>query len=247
MRKLLLRMLSLTCGCVAVINSAAMAGLVANPSFETVEGTYIFGYPGLPDNYGDWGGDPSTIVTTEKGISPRTGTQMLRFERTGNLPDPYLTTSQVWQSIDIGPYEDLILAGRAEATVSAWFNRVLGDDQTDTSQGITLYAFSAALWDFSHVIGQGFGVSTDGNATTWEQASGTWLLPTNTKYLAVEVSAYENIFNDGEDPEFDGHYADDVFLEIRDTAIPEPSTIVLALLGAVGLAAYWYRQRKSRV
>lgn len=241
MRRLLRTTLLFTCGCVAAINSAATAGLVTNPSFETPEDTFIFGFPGLPSTYGDWGGDLSAIVTAENSILPRTGSRMLRFDATGNEADGFLTTSQIRQWIDISPYQDLIRAGRAEATVSAWFNRVPGDDETDTSQGISLYAFTGTMWDFNNYVAQGFGVLTDGDVSTWEQASGTWLLPTNTNFLAIEVSAYENVKNDGVSPEFDGHYADDVFLAIRGADIPEPSTIVLLLLGGLGLAFYWIR------
>ena len=247
MRRLLRTTLWFTCGCVAAIGSTAMAGLVSNPtSFETYEETFIFGYPGTPSTYGDWGGDLSAIVTAEKGIAPRTGSRMLRFDATGNSADSYLASSQVWQWIDISPYADLICAGRAEAMVSAWFNRVPGDSETDTSLGISLYAFSESMWDFNHYVGNGFGVAADGDVSTWEQAEGTWLLPTNTKYLAVELSAYENIKNDGVFPEFDGHYADDVLVSIRDTAIPEPASIVLSLLGGMGLAVYTYRTRRPR-
>ncbi len=246
MRRLLRTTLLFTCGCVAAIGSPAMAGLVTNPSFETLEDTFIFGYPGTPSSYGDWGGDLSAIVTAENGISPRTGLRMLRFDATGNEADPYLASSQVWQLIDISTYVDLISMGRAEALVSAWFNRVPGDNETDTSQGISLYAFSEGMWDYDHYVGNGFGISTDSDVSTWEQAEGTWLLPTNTKYLAVELSAYENVKNDGEFPEFDGHYADDVFVAIRDTAIPEPASVVLSLLGGIGLAVYTYRTRRLR-
>lgn len=244
MRRLLRTTLLFTCGCVAAIGSTATAGLVTNPSFETLEETHINGDPGLPSTYGDWGGDLSAIVTAENGITPRTGSRMLRFDATGNTANSDLVSSQVWQWLDITPYQDLISMGRAEAVVSAWFNRVQGDSQTDTSQGISLYAFKGNMWDLKNSIGYGLSVRTDGDVSTWEEAAGTWRLPTDTKYLAVELFAYENVKNDGTFPEFDGHYADDAFVAIRDTAIPEPSTVVLALLGGLGLVVYTYRKRK---
>ena len=69
---------------------------------------------------------------------------------------------------------------------------------------------------------------TDGGLQTWEYGSVSLGLPSATDYLAVWVRAVENICDDGEGVEFDGHYADDITL----TVIPEPATLLLLALGA---------------
>ena len=95
---------------VALAATVAHANLITNPGFETYETIHIFGFPGLPTVYGDWGGDPGTIVGAENGISPAGGAQMLRFDATGNYPDPYLTHCQIYQLIDISSYAAEIAA-----------------------------------------------------------------------------------------------------------------------------------------
>ena len=47
---------------------------ITNPGFES--GTIGVG---KPNGFGVWGGDKSEIVTTEKGITPFEGSQMLHF------------------------------------------------------------------------------------------------------------------------------------------------------------------------
>jgi hypothetical protein len=217
--------------------------LISNLSFETPEPTHIFGFPGLPSAFGDWGGDLSQIVVADRGIVPLEGQRMLRFDATGNSADAALNTSEVWQLVDASAHAGLIASGQARAVSTAWFNRVAGDAQTDTSFGLTLYAFSGSVADFrNNLIGgnfssTAFGVLTDGDPVTWEAAGGQWQLPTNTTYLAVRLSASENVLNDGVSPEFDGHYADLVSLEI----VPEPSRLVT--IACLGVSTGYCRRR----
>jgi len=57
-------------------------------------------------------------------------------------------------------------------------------------------------------------------------------LPSGTTYLALRLTARENILNNSSGTEFHGHYADDVTLDV----VPEASTLALMGLGlAVGL------------
>ncbi len=95
MKKLLIVFCALAFGVISFAQVGQAANLITNPSFETDEETSIFGFPGVPSAFGDWGGDPSDIVGTENGILPYDGNLMLRFYYTGNYPDILLTTSQV--------------------------------------------------------------------------------------------------------------------------------------------------------
>jgi hypothetical protein len=58
-------------------------------------------------------------------------------------------------------------------------------------------------------------VFSDGDAATWESVASHLQLPPTTGFVALRVSASENIFNDSSGTEFDGHYADRVQFEIR--------------------------------
>jgi len=48
----------------------------------------------------------------------------------------------------------------------------------------------------------------------WQQASLQLVLPPLTRVVLVEIYAYEDVLNDAQAPEFDGHYADDVVLTL---------------------------------
>lgn len=56
--------------------------------------------------------------------------------------------------------------------------------------------------------------------------------PTADVYIAPGSAATENIVNDAVEPEFDGHYADNVMLSFR--LIPEPSTVTLLVAVLLG-------------
>ncbi len=228
-------------GLVLSLAAGARANMVTNPSFETPESTFIFGFPGAPSVFGDWGGDLSEIVPAENGISPFDADHMLRFDATGNSADPILSAAQVYQTFDVSTYAADIAQGIAQADVSAFFNRVNGDAQTDTSFAVHVYAFAGApgslqtqLINGSYLDVAGGGLGTDGDPSTWEMASGHLLLPSGTDFLAVRLTASENVFNDGTHPEFDGHYADMVSAEI--VIIPEPATLLLLCAGSVALS-----------
>ena len=192
---------------------------------------------GWPNAFGQWGGDVASIVSAENAISPREGTEMLKFRATGWSGSDGLGC-EVEQIVDLSAFAADIAAGNATATWSAYFNRVPGDAQTDTRMVARIYAYAGppeghrtrrGNMDF---LGRVYGeVFLDGDVNTWEPASVEWLLPPGTDYLSVEVMAVENIHDDTSSPEFDGHYADDVLL----TVTPEPATLSLVALGALGL------------
>ena len=112
------------------------------------------------------------------------------------------------QNIDISGIPDV--AGKT-ATFSAWFNRVAGDSQTDDKFCVRIRAYNDSNAELGLVTGC---INTDSDIHTWEQASTTLSIPHGTTRLKIRLSASENVFNDGSDPEFDGHYADDAVLFI---------------------------------
>ena len=73
------------------------------------------------------------------------------------------------------------------------------------------------------------------------------MIPAGTDYLALCLMAIEDVMNDLGHPEFDGHYFDDVSLDL--VVVPEPSAVAmlgggLACLGLVGRT--WRISRDAR-
>ncbi len=225
---------------VMLLAGNSVANIITNPGFETEESISIFEAPGVPLTFGDWGGDLSKIVLSENGITPRDGVRMLRFDAAGSTADPILSSCDVHQLIDVSAFSVAITAGLATANASVWYNRVEGDDQTDTRFKLTIYALTGSPASYKTQLINGSwldsstgALNTDGNVETWEQANTSLLLPVGTDFLGLRIMALENIHNDGVEPEFDGHYADSTYLDIY--VIPEPTALALLLLGGLAL------------
>jgi hypothetical protein len=200
---------------------------------------------GPSGSYGDWNGDYSAIVTATSGITPMSGSRMLQFKGTSHGDSGSSTGGEVYQVIDISSYQTLVASGNAKAPASVYFNRVAGDAQTDTLFGLILMAYDGSpstfpsRWESSGyssalVWMQAGGLYSDSLAETWEQLDLSLNLPANTSFLVVKISISEDVYNDTGYPEFDGHFADNVFVEI----IPEPATILLLSLGGLVLRRF---------
>jgi len=200
--------------------TSAQAGLVVNPGFETMESIGS----DLPDTYGDWDGDDGTIVNGENGIIPFEGKCMLRFDAVSQSGASWGNTCEIYQILDVSGYEDLISSGSAIVCTSAYFNRVLGDDETDTKFGLYILAYDGSPSTFpSRWISNTYdssldwtaeGIFSDSNSITWEEISFDMQLPIETTFLVVKIAAREDVFNDYSYPEFDGHFADAVSVVI---------------------------------
>ncbi len=211
----------------------ASANLVTNPGFETYEittGDY-------PEVFGDWMGDVSEIVSSENGITPLEGSNMLHFiYAAGDAGPSSITASNLRQTIDVSGYAGLIASGNAVANFSAYFNRVAGDAQTDTEFVIRIDAFAGLARQYETLKKNELylaysleAIYSDADINTWEIAMTNLEIPVGTDFLAIQVVAIENVYNDTSHPEFDGHYCDMVSLEI----VPEPATLSLLALGTV--------------
>lgn len=222
--------------CLSGVGNAA--NLVVNPGFETAEGTS----GGLPSSYGDWRGDYSAIVGPTSGITPLGGSKMLQFLGTSYNDSGSSDTSDIFQLIDASGYQALIATGNARAEASVYFNRVAGDAQTDTKFDLWMAACDGSPSTFPsrfNNYGYDFALSWDyvGNfysdslPETWEGLDITLDLPVNTTFLVVNINLGEDIYNDSSYPEFDGHFADNVSVQI----VPEPSTMILLGAGIFGL------------
>jgi len=211
---------------------------ITNPGFES--GTIGVGSPNV---FGGWGGDKSEIVTTENGITPFEGDKFLHFIYSRKSGPGSSVGSDVWQFIDTSAYSFDIATGMAILSATAFFNRVLGDANTDTLFEVRIDAFSGTPDSKTKLASAAGTILSDNLLNTWEQAGVSLVLPVDTTFVGVRISSRENVSNDTSGVEFDGHYADNVNLTIYTgiTSVPEPAT--LALLAAGLLAGAAFRKR----
>lgn len=236
-KKQLVTVLLLAVLCLSGAGNAA--NLVVNPGFETAEGTS----GGLPNSFSDgWKGDYSAIVGPNSGITPLEGSKMLQFLGTSFNDSGSTDTSDIFQIIDISSCQELIATGNAKAEASVYFNRVAGDAQTDAKFAFVVMACDGLPSTFPsrfRTYGYDFALSydwvidfySDSLPDTWEEVKINMDVPVNTTFLVVNIDAGETTYNDLNYPEFDGHFADNVSVQI----VPEPSTMILLAAGIFGL------------
>ncbi len=232
-------------GAVAVIGAAAgtaQADLMVNRGFETMVPTTGI----LPTDYGYWRGDMTTIVAAENDINPFEGVCMLRFDNTTRRGASAAVGSELWQIIDVSSYESMIRSGNGRIEASAFFNRVANPLGTavDTMFSIGVYSYAGSVdtfpsqWGHSELGSSQSTIYSDDNTESWEQAMLSFVLPEATDFVALRVSATEDMFNDLTGSEFAGHYVDGVGF----TIIPTPASL-LCLLPAAGLMGIGRRRR----
>lgn len=216
------------------------AALVYDPGFETTATITT----GFATSFDVWSGDIAEIVTGpgQEGISPYEGSQMLQFNYAGrnNWADGK-SSSNVDYLFDVGFYSAEIASGQAVVSASAWFNRVSGDAETDSLFQVRLeaYAGAPANINYGNSLARKDGeIITDAVWSTWELATASLLLPVATDYVRLRISAMENVFNDTTGVEFDGQYADNVYVGIGTlSVVPLPGALLLlgSGLGVLGL------------
>ena len=178
--------------------------LLQDPGFEGIAVVR-----GAPTVTGRWSGDSAYTVGPDQGITPALGARMLRFIYAGPVPGS-LVSSQVWQLVDVSTLAAAIDSGKIQGTARGDFNRVAGDPNTDTRFDLMVHPFPGTPAGFptDYPSPMAIGDSLKTIANQWQPITVTGILPFGTRYLAVEIYAYEDIQNDLTDPEFDGHYAD---------------------------------------
>jgi len=176
----------------------------------------------LPQKPGRWGGDPCTVVGAEKGIAPWQGKKMLRLDATALPPSLHCTSSEPCQVVDVSALRQAIDAGRIVASASAMVNRVAGDAETDNLFGLRIYACKGApstlttqIVSRSSLRTKGVYIRSDADPATWEKIWIRMAVPKGTTFLALILVANENVCNDRQAPELDGHYADDIRAAVR--------------------------------
>lgn len=167
---------------------------------------------------GFWVGDPVRGVAEDRGVLPSEGAKMARFESTRQKGPHADGSAELVQLVDLSPWAEEIDAGRASILAAACFNRVAGNETTDTKFGIALRArtFTSRRGSEARELAVATErLLTDSDPRTWERVAVPLFLPVGTRAVELVLFASENIHNDVDRPEFDGHYVDDVSLELR--------------------------------
>ncbi len=204
------------------------APALVNGGFETSEPTKEW----LPQTFGDWSGDNTQIlVGPDSGVSSRSGSGMLKFiaATPGGAAAPI--GSESWQVVDLSLVRAALDAGEVvTVTLTAYFNRLAGDAQTDTAFGVLLDAYDGSPSTFParwtpgpRLARQEKEITTDADTATWEPASVSMVVPRAATFLAARISAAENVRNDTSGSEFAGHFADDASLSVE---IPLPELTI---------------------
>jgi hypothetical protein len=204
---------------IAACGTANAQNLLVNGGFETgvygLEPTYGVGY---------WNGDTGSFTTTENGITPYEGQRMFRA-----LDIAHGQFSDVWQLVDLTAYRTWVATGTQTFSLSAWFNRVAGNSQTNTQYRTTIMAYDGSPSEFPDrpflLKASDVYRTSDSLATTWEMSSVNAVLPADTLWVACGFRWVAN----NQPLVFEGHYVDDV----RATVTPEPATLSLLALGGL--------------
>ncbi|MFO7916357.1 MAG: hypothetical protein R6U43_11795 [Candidatus Krumholzibacteriales bacterium] len=172
-------------------------------------------YNGWPSQTCIWSYDDTEVVAAENGITPFEGNKMVRFISTlqsGGGAD----YSSLFQVLEVtgSEFEDDIASGTFFFSVEYSCNRVAGDTDTDREFILEVFGYDTSTfpqdWHSNYVFRESTSIITDGNPETWETINLTTSnLPESTTYISIHIAAHEDV-NNGDSPEFDGHYADNV-------------------------------------
>lgn len=225
-----------TCG------SATVALVLAALAAPAAMGSNLLTDPGFESNpldtannvlnnfvtfQGVWGQENSTRVNVDLGITPRSGQWQMRMDSTGG------SYTQSFQLVDVTSFAGLIDANNAQLFASAYFNT--NAQAAFGGVGVSFFTGNTYATNFGPAPTSFF--TLDSAATTWEQSTLTFNIPSGTRWILFQTGFLDNSLSI---PGAVGAgFVDDAFLEIRQ--VPTPGAV--ALLGLGGLAAVRRRRR----
>ena len=188
------------------------------------------GHRGIPLHPGAWGGDFSRITGREQGIVPKDGRHMLRFLRSdfeGEVSQ-WSYRGNVFQVVDLRPWNDLFRDGRARVELTAGFNAVPSQADEEFRFGAQLFALEkppeeigasfSSTWLYQQQVaasGQR-SVWADDDPATWQVVDTELKIPPQTQFLVVHVEvARIRPARSAQPVEFAGHYVDAVELVLH--------------------------------
>jgi hypothetical protein len=220
------------------LSSTAFPGMRGNSDNLIPSGNFengvIVASQKFPSGFQQLSGDISRTVGEDQGIHPFQGTKMLRFQQTYNSSTPeeskYLnSSSQVFCFIDLNEHFPKGVPAGSQLIASCRVNRIAGDEQTDNRFNLRLSVLNELPNGVDDTIDTHYdstasrSIDTDANPNTWENLSVRLEVNPMSRFVSLEVSALENIFNDTHtSDELDGHYLDDLNLTLLKPPTPAP-------------------------
>jgi hypothetical protein len=172
---------------------------------------------------GKWGAETGAITTAENGVTPLSGTLMLRMNPSGGI------ATQTVQVVDLTLLAADIDSGTIAADFSASFNVPTGAAAASAYPMVRFFT-SASYASLTGSVGSGSVLDTD--VTSWQRLAVTTSVPAGTRWMVLEVG-----FNVVSLSGLPG-YVDDAALCIRRTnggAWPESCTEDISGDGIVDL------------
>ena len=174
---------------------------------------------GRPKEPNEWSGDPAERVGHVLDVMPHSGRGMLQVMGTsfesGN-PQTDTVSSQLWRVIDLFEVREKMGQFPERVQMTGWVNRVSRDANTDTNFLFGMFCHHKIADTFKNPLepsSRVFNViPSDSDSRTWERVDLQLNLPPGVRYLVIEVGAKENVLNNSDGPEFDGHFLDDISL-----------------------------------
>ena len=207
--------------CAAFITVSAKANLLVDPGFEanplTTANNVLTNFPGFQ---GVWGQENSTITGIDGGVTPAQPVKMLRMDNTGSY-------TQTFQVTDVTSYAATIDAGSSTINLNALFN--VDKNLAAAIGGVGVSFFTANNYGSltTFIINS---MTLDNSNNTWQPIAVSGAIPVGTRWMLTQV-----FYNDatllGIDGNYGGGYVDAADLTIT----PEPATMCLFALGALGL------------
>jgi hypothetical protein len=194
-------------------------------SFESGPAPLVSGVPLEP---GKWSGDFTEVVGEQQGVRPETGMKMLRFLRAdyaGKVKPEGSYIADVYQLIDLRPYQREFVDGGAVVRLSAAFNAFAFSAEEAFGCSVSLHAMDAemALSGATQMsdplltdclaMARNSRLRVDRDPTTWQSLGTELRLPANTGFILVRIGL-EHSNKAQRRGTFDGHYIDDVRLTL---------------------------------
>jgi hypothetical protein len=197
--------------------------MLVNAGFEDLKGGPVT-TKAVPTTEGIWMGDWSGRALSNATVSAHRGTAMARFYGTSPVEKMAVggeTRTELYNLGDVTGY-----AGR-NLCLAGYFTRVPGDEHTDTAFFLRLAVYAGAAGEYGthdETLYEDCGTPKNPNCQStivyatkpleWIPAVTTVAIPNLAGPLtaAIVVGAIEDVTDDPDVPEFDGHYGDDFWL-----------------------------------
>jgi hypothetical protein len=194
-------------------------------SFESGPAPLVIG---VPIQAGKWSGDFTEVVGGQQGVSPESGTKMLRFLRAdfeGKVKPEGSYISDVYRLIDLRPYQREFADGGAVVKLSAAFNAFAFPAEEAFRCSVLLYALDAEtamngstrsgekLLTDCLAMARNSHLKLDRDPATWQRLNAELRLPPNVDFIFIRIAlAHSNQAQ--RSVMFDGHYLDGVRLTL---------------------------------